>query len=173
MRREMTRFVAPPLPPGAGGASQFSVKYGNVGGTYNFASTTACSEHALTGVVFLAYPDGGNNQAASDFVGDVNVEIEADADDICVIFGPSGGGTAGPTYNGGLSGAAAGAVLPSFSAGGAGTIVYNAKGASVPPRRWTLAAGARDARHNSIYIISRTTTAQLRLRVISTTTSAA
>jgi hypothetical protein len=156
MRRDMPHFEAPPILSGA----SYTVPQ-PVGGRRKAVLTAAVTEIKLTGDIFLAPPDSGGNVATTDMVGDVVVEFEADGDDVAIVFGPSGGGAAGPTYLGATA-------VPAFTAGGAGGTIYNAKGASVPPKKWTLSAGAKDHRHDSMYVISRAANCVINYRVIST-----
>jgi hypothetical protein len=154
MRNEMPRFTAPPRISGAG----YTVPVPT--GERTAAATTTCSEHKLSGDIFRQMPDGGGNAGIADFVGDVSIEVYADGDDIAVLTGPSGGGTAGPTYNGVTQ-------LPGFTAALPSRIVYNSKGASVPRHVWTMSAGAQDHRDDSLYIVSRTTNAILHYAIVS------
>jgi hypothetical protein len=110
----------------------------------------------LTGDVFTQPPDGSGNASTADFHGWVELEFDADGDDIMILAGAKGS-----------------ALTPSFAADSTsspdnvGRIVYNAKATGGRTRRICFVSGSKAGENDSLFAISRTTSAVLRYRVVS------
>ena len=160
IRRDQFRYKLPPTLNGSG----YTTGKQPTGQRAVPVSNAAVSEIKLTGDVFLAPPDASGNSSANDFKGDVVLELVVDGDDVAYVVGPSGGGAAGPTYQG------LGPEAPTFAASAtqASGLLYNKIADQV-----TFTSGTRDHRHDSLYVIARNgTTGVLHYRVISTLPSA-
>ena len=139
-------FVQPPRPQGISATPAY--------GERAVACTTTVSHISLTGDVFLQPPDAAGNSATDDFIGWVQIEFDADGDDIMVLSGP-------------------GNLTPSFSSTnsstptGVGRTIYNSKGTGQPPRRIWFESGNKTTSDNVLSAVTRTTNATLRYRVVS------
>lgn len=117
---------------------------------------TGVTAIALTGDVFKQPPDAAGNASSNDFQGWVEIEFDADGDDIMLLAGKT-----------------ASALTPSFAAnagsapGSVGRIVYNSKATGQPPRRICFVSGAKAGENDALFAISRTGAATLRYRVVS------
>jgi hypothetical protein len=147
--RHLDRFTQPPTKNGGSVSPALGERAVAV---TNGAVTTIL----FTGDIFLQPPDSAGNAATADFHGYVEVELDADGDDIMIVAGKKGS-----------------ALTPAFAAnsgsnpGNVGRTIYNSVATGQPPRRIWFVAGSQAGENDSLFAISRTGAATLRYRVIS------
>lgn len=147
MSEKFVLWTQPPVPNGGAALPAYGERAVAI-------LNTGVTSINLTGDVFQQAPDGAGNASTNDFLGDVEIELDADGDDIMVLCGPA-------------------ALTPSFAANSGsnpnnvGRVIYNSKATGQVPRRIWFRAGNKAGECNVLSAISRTGAATLRYRVVS------